>query len=452
VAGEHLDVTTLAPQQVQLPPLHDGQIRIASSPARFKVVANGRRWGKTMLGVWLCAKTGIEGGRTWWVAPTYKIAREGWRVLSGLAAQIPGAEVRRGELEVRWLSGGVTQVRSADDPQSLRGAGLDGVVMDEAAYIQEEAWGESIRPALADRRGWALFISTPRGKNWFYHLWSKAFELDGWQAWHAPTVDNPFIHKDEIEAARLSMGPLAFAQEFEASFDVMSNAVYPHFDRSIHVRQLEEGTRFVDGAFGADFGRVHKSAAVAISRDQAGRLWVRAAWGRPSEDHGVALRRTVADLRAQYSLRRGRVDPNQDVLAGLLQANIAKSGEGSRQHRIDLTARLLNTFPGGIVPDLKGETRGRAMSYGPNAADDTPGLLFVKGAPGIDELCDELEAYHYEHRLTDTKDEMVVARINDDLVAAMEYAIEELEEYQQPDYSRPLQVAGANWGPVRTAR
>jgi len=438
--------------RIQLPPLHAGQEAIAQSPARFKVVANGRRWGKTMLGVWLCAKSGIEGGRTWWVAPTYKIAREGWRVLSGLAAQIPGAEVRRGELEVRWASGGVTQVRSADDPQSLRGAGLDGVVMDEAAYIQEEAWTESLRPALADRQGWALFISTPRGRNWFYHLWS--LQAPGWQSWHAPTRDNPYIAESELDAARLTMSPRAYAQEFEASFDVMSNAIYPHFDRGLHVRALEDGVRFVDGAFGADFGRVHKSAAVAVSRDNLGRLWVREAWGRPSNDHGAELGRAVAAMRSRYALRRGRVDPNQDVLAGIVGANIAKSGEGSRQHRIDMTARLLNVYPGGIVPSLTGETRGRALSYGPNAADDTPGLLLVKGAPGIDELCDELESYHYEHKLTDTRDEMVVARVDDDLVAAMEYAIEELEEHGRdtlPDLSRPLPSVNVQWGAVKAA-
>ena len=232
----------------------------------------------------------------------------------------------------------------------------------------------------------------------------------------------------------------------------VENAVYPHFDRSSHVQEIPEGVRFVDGAFGADFGRVHKSATVAVSRDQLGRLWVREAWARPSDDHGGELRRNVAALRQRYSLRRGRVDPNQDVLAGLLGANIAKSGEGSRQHRIDLTSRLLNTYPGGIVPALNAETRGRALPYGPNSTDDTPGLLFVKGAPGIDELCDELEAYHYEHRLTDTKDEMVVARIDEDLVAAMEYAIEELEEYQLPDYSQPLKQAAPSWGAVRTVR
>ena len=114
----------------------------------------------------------------------------------------------------------------------------------------------------------------------------------------------------------------------------------------------------------------------------------------------------------------------------------------------------MNTFPGGIVPSLTGETRGRQASYGPSATDDSAGLLFVKGAPGIDELCDEIESYHYEHKLTDTKDEMVVARINDDLVAALEYAVEELEEFELPDYSKPLAASAAPpaWGSPRVSR
>ena len=192
--------------------------------------------------------------------------------------------------------------------------------------------------------------------------------------------DNPAYYDDDGTPTEEGAAYIARLQQLSGSryqrlvlgeWVGYENAVYPHFDRRIHVQDIPEGIRFVDGAFGADFGRVHKSATVAVSRDQLGRLWIREAWGRPSDDHGSELRRIVAQLRSRYSLRRGRTDPNQDVLAGLLGANIAKSGEGSRQHRIDLTSRLLNTYPGGIVPSLNQETRGRALPYGPNAADDT---------------------------------------------------------------------------------
>ena len=152
---------------------------MAASRARFKVLAAGRRWGKSSLGVILALRTGLEGGRAWWVAPTYPIAQLGWRVLKQLSRKIPGVEIREDDRIVRLPGGGEIQVKSADNPDSLRGAGLDGVVLDEAAYVKEEAWTESLRPALADRQGWALFISTPNGLNWFHRLYERARQLAG---------------------------------------------------------------------------------------------------------------------------------------------------------------------------------------------------------------------------------------------------------------------------------
>ena len=442
-------VTAEAPRlTVNLPPLHDFQREIADHPARFKVVAAGRRVGKTYVGVWLSARTGLLGGRTWWVAPTYKIALEGWNLLRRLAKQVPGAIVRETLMEIEWPSGGLTQVRSADNPDSLRGAGLDGVVLDEAAFMQEEAWSEALRPALAERQGWALFISTPKGRNWFHRYWEAAHEMTGWQAWRRPTADNPYVPADEIELARLQMSPGAFQQEYEASFEAMANAIYPHFDRRIHIVDLPSGLTFTDSAFGADYGRVHKSAAVAVSVDQYGRRWVREAWAQPDTEHGEMTARTVGRLMQTYALRRGRVDPTQDVLIGLLgqhRVHVARTAEGPRQARIEKTGRLFNVFPGGRVPPFKAEIRVR-MEAGPFVEHDSPGLLLVKGAPGIDELASQLEAYHYEHKVTDTKDEMVVARIDEDMVAALEYGIEELEEARITLAGQTIKSASVSYG------
>lgn len=190
------------------------------SPARYRVMACGRRFGKTRLGSALCIKTAADGGRAWWVAPSYKMSEVGWRLIRRLAAQIPGADVRRGERRVTFPGGGEVQVRSADNPDSLRGDGLDFVVMDECAFMDETAWTEALRPALSDRKGRAMFISTPKGQNWYYRLWLQCADpaQDEWRGWQLPTAANPYIDPAEIEAARQSLPERVFRQEYLAEF------------------------------------------------------------------------------------------------------------------------------------------------------------------------------------------------------------------------------------------
>ena len=160
--------------EIRRPPLHEGrknsggQLAIIKHPARFKVIVCGRRWGKTTLGVYACVKTALQGGRTWWVAPTYKIANEGWMMLRTIALQIPRAEIREGDHSVLFPDAGsmaMVEIRSADTVGSIRGAGLDGLVMDELEEIRESAWTEELRATLSDNKGWALFIGTPNVKN-----------------------------------------------------------------------------------------------------------------------------------------------------------------------------------------------------------------------------------------------------------------------------------------------
>jgi phage terminase large subunit-like protein len=205
---------------VTLPPLHAAQREVALHPARFKVLACGRRFGKSYLGEALCYKVGLEGGRAWWVAPSYKLGAVGWRGIRLLAQQFPGARVRIVDRQVEFPTGGSVQVRSADDPQSLRSEGLNFVVLDECAYMKAEAWREALRPALSDRKGGALFISTPHGLNWFRELWLRGQDPDypDWQSWRFSTYDNPYIDPDEIEAAKRTMLHRIFRQEYEADF------------------------------------------------------------------------------------------------------------------------------------------------------------------------------------------------------------------------------------------
>ncbi len=250
-------------------------MRVVDNPARFRVLVCGRRWGKTRLGSALCVQTAAYGGRAWWVAPTYKVSEVGWRLVKRLAVQIPGADIKEAERIVFLPSGGEVQVRSADNPDSLRGEGLDFVVMDECAFMKEEAFTEALRPALSDRKGRAMFISTPKGRNWFYRLWMRCVDEGDseWHGWQLPTADNPYIDPVEIEAARLGLPERIFAQEYLAQFLDDAGGVFRRVMEAATATALEgpqEGGRSyiagVDVADAADFTVV--SILDARSREQ----------------------------------------------------------------------------------------------------------------------------------------------------------------------------------------
>lgn len=250
----------------KLPPFHRGQMEVALSPARFKVAACGRRWGKTRLGSALCVKTAAAAGRAWWVAPTYPVAMVGWRLIHRLALQIPGAAIRQSERLVTFPNGGEIQVRSADNPDSLRGEGLDFVVMDECAFIHEDAWQEAIRPALADRKGRALFISTPKGRNWFWRIWQRCMDEHDteWHGWQLPTSANPYIDPAEIEAARLGLPERIFLQEFLAQFLDDAGGVFRRVLESATAAPQAAPIPHHEYVFGVDWGQSGDFTAVAV--------------------------------------------------------------------------------------------------------------------------------------------------------------------------------------------
>src|SRR5262245_38853924 len=162
----------------------------------------------------------------WWVAPSFPIGELGWRMLDHLCRQIPGVEfLGRPTYRITMPSGGTIQLRSADNPDSLRGATLDGVVFDEAAMAKPEAW-PTLRPTLSARRGWALFISTPKGLNWFHDLYQDAEDRRGWQRWKFPSSANPYLPEDDIDAARGEMSSLLFSQEYEADFISTGSGIF----------------------------------------------------------------------------------------------------------------------------------------------------------------------------------------------------------------------------------
>src|SRR5664280_2715845 len=202
---------------VHVPPLHAAQLEVAQDPHRFKVLCAGRRFGKSRCACALCVLEGLAGRRAWLVSPSYPMAAAIWRESKELAAQA-GAEVRESDMSLVFPHGGFVRVKSSDKPNSLRGEGLDLVVMDEAAFQTEETWTNELRPTLADRLGKALIISTPNGRNWFARAFARGQDPDDseWKSWQFPTSANPFISPTEILQAERDMPARRFEQEFEA--------------------------------------------------------------------------------------------------------------------------------------------------------------------------------------------------------------------------------------------
>ena len=280
---------------VHLPKLHEGQKPIQASDARYKVLACGRRWGKTRLGALLCLETALKGGRAWWVAPSYKMANVGWRSIYRLGVQIPGSVANKTDRILQMPTGGWAQVRSADDPQSLRGEGLDFAVLDECAFMREEAWTEALRPALSDRQGHAMFISTPKGRNWFWRLWQRGQDGGEWASWQRPTAENPFIVPKEIAAAKHDLPERIFAQEYMADFLDDAGGV---FRRVMDAATATPGQGDGQYAMGVDWGK-HEDFTVITVVDVASRAMV--AMDRFNQiDYAVQTRRLKA-LAERYN-------------------------------------------------------------------------------------------------------------------------------------------------------
>lgn len=207
------------------------QQEVFKDPHRFKVVAAGRRCGKSRLSavtLLIEALNCPEGSSVMYVAPTLGQARSIiWDLLHDLGRPvIKSSHVNN--LEITLINGRKILVRGADNPDSLRGVSLVYLVMDEVAFIKDEVWQKILRASLSDKKGRALFISTPSGRNWFYDIFKLGQEGtdEEWKSWHFTTADNETIDPKEIEAAKRSLSSFAFKQEYLSSFDTAGADVF----------------------------------------------------------------------------------------------------------------------------------------------------------------------------------------------------------------------------------
>lgn len=206
------------------------QQEVFGSKKRFKVVAAGRRCGKSRLSavtLLIEALNCPEGSAVMYIAPTLGQARSIiWDLLHDLGRPVIKAS-HVNNLEITLINGRKILVRGADNPDSLRGMSLTYVVLDECAFVKQDVWEKIIRASLSDKKGRALFISTPSGRNWFYDLFQLGQEEDDeWKSWHFTTQDNETIDPKEIEAAKKTLSSFAFKQEYLSSFTTQGADIF----------------------------------------------------------------------------------------------------------------------------------------------------------------------------------------------------------------------------------
>ena len=204
---------------------------VFNDSTRFKVVAAGRRTGKSRLAAWLLIINALQTdrGHVFYVAPTQGQARDiMWQTLLELGHPvIAGSHINN--LQIKLVNGATISLKGADRPETMRGVSLKFLVMDEYADMKPDVWEQILRPALADQKGHALFIGTPMGRNHFYELYKYAELTEDdptYKAWHFTSYDNPLLDPSEIDIAKKSMSSYAFRQEFLASFEARGSEMF----------------------------------------------------------------------------------------------------------------------------------------------------------------------------------------------------------------------------------
>ena len=210
--------------------LLDWQKQVWADDTRFKIVAAGRRTGKSRLAAWMLIVNALQAdkGQVFYVAPTQGQARDiMWQTLLDLANPVV-VSAHINNLQIKLVNGATISLKGADRPETMRGVSLKFLVMDEYADMKPEVFEQILRPALADQKGGALFIGTPMGRNHFYEMYKYA-ELEddeSYQSWHFTSYDNELLDPDEIDLAKKSMSSYAFRQEFMASFEARGSEMF----------------------------------------------------------------------------------------------------------------------------------------------------------------------------------------------------------------------------------
>lgn len=228
-------VIPYAPRR-QFLPLHERR-------QRWGIAVCHRRAGKTVA----CINDLIKGALTCdreeprfaYCAPFYAQAKDvAWSYLKRFTAPIPGAEPNESELRVDLPNGGRIRLYGLDNYDRLRGSYFDGVVLDEYGDSDPRAWAEVIRPALSDRKGWGLFIGTPKGRNHFSDMWDQAIRDEDWFTIMLRASESGLLDDAELVDARKSMSEDQYEAEYECSFQ--ASVVGAYYGREMQAAELDK--------------------------------------------------------------------------------------------------------------------------------------------------------------------------------------------------------------------
>lgn len=301
---------------------HTGQARIMRSGARFRVACCGRRWGKTLcLAADLLSRAGKTQGDYAWIGPWYQTTERG---VDALRTMAPAELVSfRGNAPrcAYVLGGSRIYFLSSDQPDSIRGYGFTGVVVDEAAFVALDAWNYAIRPALSDHEGWAALVGTPKGRNWFFDMFTRGTAgEDGFASFTFPSDGNPHMPAAEMAEAQRMLPADVYRQEYLAEFLEDSAGVFRGVDAcTVPDRALEGQRRDGFAVVGVDLAK-HVDWTVAIALDSGtGQAF---AMERFNKLDWPVQKQRLADFAARHSARMyvdstGVGDPVYDELKGM---------------------------------------------------------------------------------------------------------------------------------------
>jgi hypothetical protein len=265
----------MSTKRIVLPELYGIQAEISNDPHRFRVLDMGRRGGKTffaMVEAFNMLVSAFEKNRkparVWVVSPTFPMVREDWLQAEYILKDAI-TEKKVSEFTLKCDPFGMIEFKSAErEDEGLRGAGLDGCVVDEAARVSRKSWEQGLRPALADRLGRALFISTPKGRNYFYDLWVQGQKENSQiKSWKYPTNANPFFPKEEWDRILETTPELILKQEFLADFLEDDSSVFKNISGCLR-GQLDDPKTGEYYTIGVDLARTEDFTVITVIRNK----------------------------------------------------------------------------------------------------------------------------------------------------------------------------------------